>query len=120
LSSAKQKPRAVESSSRDIHKTTLANGACVVTERMPHVRSIAVGVWVKRGSRHETAADHGLTHFTEHMVFKGTAKRSAEEIAGLIDGIGGHLDASPPAKPSHLPPKSSTSACRSRSTSSRT
>ena len=60
---------------------------------MPHVRSIAVGVWVKSGSRHEVVSEHGLTHFTEHMVFKGTATRSAEEIAALIDGIGGHLDA---------------------------
>ena len=71
----------------------MPNGLCVLTERMPHVRSVAVGVWVKRGSRHETDANHGLTHFTEHMVFKGTSTRSAEEIAGLIDGIGGHLDA---------------------------
>ncbi len=60
---------------------------------MEHVRSVAVGVWVKRGSRNESPADHGLTHFAEHMVFKGTATRSAEQIAGLIDGIGGHLDA---------------------------
>ena len=80
-------------SSRDIEKTILPNGICVVTERMPHVRSVAVGIWVKSGSRHEIDSDHGLTHFTEHMVFKGTATRSAEEIAALIDGIGGHLDA---------------------------
>ena len=60
---------------------------------MPHVRSVAVGVWVNRGSRHEAIADHGLSHFAEHMVFKGTETKSAEEIAGLIDGIGGHLDA---------------------------
>lgn len=60
---------------------------------MPHVRSVAVGVWVKRGSRHEAEADHGISHFTEHMVFKGTETKSAEEIAALIDGIGGHLDA---------------------------
>lgn len=76
-----------------MRKTTLPNGLCIVTERMPHVRSVAVGVWVKRGSRHESEADHGLSHFAEHMVFKGAATRSAEEIAGLIDGIGGHLDA---------------------------
>ncbi|MEZ5363802.1 MAG: pitrilysin family protein [Bryobacterales bacterium] len=60
---------------------------------MPHVRSVAMGVWVTRGSRHEDLADHGLTHFTEHMVFKGTDTRSAEDIAAAIDGIGGHLDA---------------------------
>ena len=76
-----------------MQKSTLPNGLCIVTERMPHVRSVALGVWVKRGSRHEAETDHGISHFTEHMVFKGTATKSAEEIAGLIDSIGGHLDA---------------------------
>ena len=59
---------------------------------MPHVRSVSVGVWVDRGSRHETLEENGLTHFTEHMVFKGTETRSADEIAFAADGIGGHLD----------------------------
>jgi predicted Zn-dependent peptidase len=93
LAFEKSAARNTDLSNRDVHKTILPNGLCVVTERMPHVRSVAVGIWVRRGSRHESDADHGLTHFTEHMVFKGTATRSAEEIAGLIDGIGGHLDA---------------------------
>ncbi len=78
---------------RDVHKTTLPNGLGIVTERMPDVRSVAVGVWVQRGSRHEPETDHGISHFTEHMVFKGTETRTAEQIAGVIDGIGGHLDA---------------------------
>lgn len=76
-----------------VRKTTLPNGLRIVTEEMPHVRSVAVGVWIDRGSRHEIEADHGLTHFAEHMVFKGTETRSAEEIACSIDAIGGHLDA---------------------------
>ena len=77
----------------NVRKTTLPNGLRIVSEAMPHVRSVAVGVWVGRGSRHENDADHGLTHFAEHMVFKGTEKRSAEDIACSIDAIGGHLDA---------------------------
>jgi predicted Zn-dependent peptidase len=78
---------------REVRKTTLPNGLRIVTEAMPHVRSVAVGVWVGRGSRHETGRDHGITHFIEHMVFKGTENRSAEDIAFTIDGMGGHLDA---------------------------
>ncbi len=60
---------------------------------MPHVRSVAVGVWIDVGSRHEQAEQGGLCHFIEHMVFKGTASRSAEDIACSVDAIGGHLDA---------------------------
>ncbi len=76
-----------------VKKTTLPNGIRIVSEEMPHVRSVAVGVWIDRGSRHEDEAEHGLTHFAEHMVFKGTEDRSAEDIACTIDAIGGHLDA---------------------------
>ncbi len=60
---------------------------------MPYVRSTAIGVWLDAGSRHEQDSEAGLTHFLEHMVFKGSQKRSAEEIAFAVDGIGGHLDA---------------------------
>ena len=60
---------------------------------MPHVRSVAIGVWLKRGSRHETPAQTGISHFIEHMVFKGTKNRSAERIAAEVDSIGGHMDA---------------------------
>jgi len=76
-----------------ISKETLPNGLTLVTEAMPHVRSAAIGVWVKRGSRHERPADAGLSHFIEHMVFKGTTTRSAEQIAAEVDSIGGHMDA---------------------------
>ena len=75
-----------------VKKTVLPNGLRILTERMPHVRSISVGVWVDRGSRHETPEENGLTHFTEHMVFKGTETRSADDIAFAADRIGGHLD----------------------------
>lgn len=74
-------------------KTILDNGTCIVTETMEHVRSVAVGVWLDCGSRHESADEGGISHFTEHMVFKGSENRSAEDIAFAIDGIGGHLDA---------------------------
>jgi predicted Zn-dependent peptidase len=76
-----------------IVKESLANGLTLVTEAMPHVRSVAIGVWLKRGSRHETAVQSGISHFIEHMVFKGTKTRSAERIAAEVDSIGGHMDA---------------------------
>lgn len=71
----------------------LANGVRFVTERMPHVRSVSVGVWLSRGSRHEPAEHAGIAHFVEHMLFKGTARRTAEGIAQEVDSIGGQLDA---------------------------
>jgi len=76
-----------------IVKEILPNGITLLTEAMPHVRSVAVGVWLKRGSRHETPAQSGISHFIEHMVFKGTKQRSAEVIAAQVDSIGGHMDA---------------------------
>src|SRR5881409_2325910 len=76
-----------------IHKETLANGLTLLTEAMPHVRSVAIGVWLKRGSRHESDAQSGISHFIEHMVFKGTKNRSAETIARQVDSIGGNMDA---------------------------
>jgi len=78
---------------RDIQITTLANGIKVITEAMNHVRSVSVGVWVGAGSRRETPQQNGLSHFIEHMLFKGTKNRSAEEIARSVDSIGGNLDA---------------------------
>src|ERR1700754_4248617 len=78
---------------RDIEMTTLANGVRVITEAMPHVRSVSVGVWIGSGSRRETPEQNGLSHFIEHMLFKGTATRSAEDIARSVDSLGGHLDA---------------------------
>ncbi len=76
-----------------IVKEVLSNGLTLLTERMPHVRSVAVGVWVKRGSRHEREEQTGLSHFIVHIVFKGTKARSAEAIAAEVDSIGGHMDA---------------------------
>jgi predicted Zn-dependent peptidase len=78
---------------RNVQKDTLANGLMVITEAMPAVRSISLGLWLRVGSRHESEDENGLTHFIEHMVFKGTENRSAEEIAKAADAIGGHLDA---------------------------
>src|SRR5262245_15233350 len=72
---------------------TLGSGLRLVTESMPHVRSVSVGVWLTRGSRHESDADSGVAHFVEHMLFKGTTTRSAQVIAQTIDSIGGQLDA---------------------------
>jgi len=74
-------------------KTTLPNGLRVVTESIGHVRSAAVGVWVGTGSLYETPAEMGVSHLIEHMLFKGTERRSALEIARAIDGRGGALNA---------------------------
>src|SRR5215813_10363196 len=78
---------------RDIERQTISNGIRVITERMPHVRSVSVGIWIATGSREETPQETGISHFIEHMVFKGTENRSAEEIARSVDSIGGGLDA---------------------------
>jgi predicted Zn-dependent peptidase len=78
---------------RDIRKHVLPNGLVVITETMTHVRSVSVGVWVRNGSRREVPEENGLAHFMEHMVFKGTERRSAEAIAREMDSVGGMLDA---------------------------
>ena len=78
---------------RDIERAELPNGLVVVTERMPHVRSVSVGIWVGTGSRGESPESNGIAHFIEHMVFKGTERRTAEEIAQSMDSLGGMLDA---------------------------
>ncbi len=78
---------------REIQRTTLPNGIRIVTEQMEHVRSVSLGIWIGSGSRRETAVENGISHFIEHMVFKGTEHRSAEEIARSVDSIGGGLDA---------------------------
>jgi predicted Zn-dependent peptidase len=77
----------------DIDSTTLPNGVRVITEHMAHVRSVSLGIWIGTGSRCETPEENGLSHFIEHMVFKGTTHRSAEDIARSVDSIGGGLDA---------------------------
>ncbi len=78
---------------REIETATLPNGVRVITEAMPHVRSVSMGVWILTGSRRETPDENGISHFIEHMVFKGTSNRSAEDIARSVDSVGGGLDA---------------------------
>jgi predicted Zn-dependent peptidase len=80
-------------SNSPIVRDVLDNGLRILTERMTQVRSVSIGVWLTRGSRHETADRSGIAHFVEHMLFKGTDTRSAEDIAQAIDSIGGQLDA---------------------------
>src|SRR5512132_3419323 len=74
-------------------RDVLDNGLRLITETMPHVRSVTIGVWLMRGSRHESDDLSGIAHFVEHMLFKGTDTRTAEDIAQAIDSIGGQLDA---------------------------
>src|SRR5688500_66869 len=76
-----------------VSREVLDNGLRLITETMPHVRSVTIGVWLMRGSRHESDARSGIAHFVEHMLFNGTDTRSAEDIAQAIDSIGGQLDA---------------------------
>jgi predicted Zn-dependent peptidase len=77
-----------------LHKEIkLDNNLTVIYERLPHVRSVSFGVWVGAGSRNETPEINGISHFIEHMVFKGTEKRTAKQIACEFDGIGGQINA---------------------------
>ncbi len=77
----------------EFKRTVLENGIRIISERVPYVKSISLGVWVDVGSRDETEKDNGITHFIEHMVFKGTKKRNARQIAEFIEDIGGYLNA---------------------------
>jgi predicted Zn-dependent peptidase len=81
------------SEARDIQKEIFPNGLVVITEPMPHLRSVSVGIWIRTGSRREPGELNGISHFIEHMVFKGTQRRTAEEIARSVDSVGGMLDA---------------------------
>lgn len=78
---------------QDIQLEELANGVRLVYERLPYVRTAAIGIWVESGTRHEPEELCGISHFIEHMVFKGTPRRSAREIAEQMDGIGGQMNA---------------------------
>jgi predicted Zn-dependent peptidase len=78
---------------RNLRRTVLPNGLIVLTERMEHLRSVAMGVWIKSGSRCEAAEINGISHFVEHMLFKGTRSRTSLNIAREMDSIGGNLDA---------------------------
>jgi len=77
----------------NVVKSTLANGIRIVTKNMPYTRSVSMGVWVNVGARDESAPESGLSHFIEHMIFKGTQKRSAFQIAKEFDAIGGNTNA---------------------------
>jgi len=74
-------------------KITLPNGVRIVSEKMHHVRSSAIGIWLGVGSRYEKADESGAAHFIEHMLFKGTEKYTASELASIMDGIGGQINA---------------------------
>ena len=73
-------------------KTTLKNGLRVVTEKLPSSRSVSIGVWLEIGSRNETPEESGVSHLIEHMVFKGTRKRSAKQLASSLEALGGSLN----------------------------
>ena len=78
---------------RNLRRTELPNGLIVLTERMDYMLSVAMGIWIKSGSRCEPAETNGISHFVEHMLFKGTRSRTAQHIAREMDSIGGNLDA---------------------------
>jgi len=71
------------------HKTTLKNGVRVISERLEHLRSVSLGIWINIGSRDEMSSENGVSHFIEHMSFKGTRNRSGLQIAKDLDAIGG-------------------------------
>ena len=77
----------------DVQKRQMKNGLTIASEVMPHLRSASLGVWVKCGSRVEQAVETGISHFIEHLLFKGTKTRSAAKIAQSIDSVGGQLNA---------------------------
>ena len=83
----------LSSALRNARRTVLPNGLTLISEEMPHIRSVSAGVWIRTGSRHEEPEVNGISHFAEHMVFKGTTTRTAEMIARQVDSFGGNLDA---------------------------
>src|SRR5438067_4955137 len=83
----------MEKEVRNIRRQVLPHGLTVITEQMEHIRSASIGIWLETGSRDETPQVNGISHFIEHMVFKGTKHRTAEEIARQVDSIGGNMDA---------------------------
>jgi len=83
----------IMASQSSINKTILPNGIRILSESVPYVDSVSVGVWAVAGARDEDEAHHGMSHFVEHMLFKGTASRTARQIADEMDSLGGHLNA---------------------------
>src|SRR5436305_13910110 len=90
-SGAQQRP--LLSEPRYSHREVLSHVLLVLSDAMQHIRSVSIGIWMKTGSRDEAAEVNGISHFVEHMVFKGTTTRSAQEIARQVDSIGGNMDA---------------------------
>src|SRR5437868_11922981 len=78
---------------RNVRREVLPNGLTILTEEMQQIRSASIGIWIKTGSRNEEAERNGISHFVEHMLFKGTTSRSAQDIARQVDSIGGNMDA---------------------------
>src|SRR5687768_15281517 len=76
-----------------VEVTRLKNGVTVATHAMPHLESVAMGVWVGAGARSETPGEHGMSHLLEHMAFKGTSRRTARDIAEAIEAVGGEMNA---------------------------
>jgi predicted Zn-dependent peptidase len=85
--------RSMVGEAENIQREVLPNGLTILTEEMQHIRSVSIGVWITSGSRDEDSQWNGISHFVEHMVFKGTSNRSAEAIAKQVDSIGGNMDA---------------------------
>ena len=78
---------------RQIRREVLPNGLTVISEQMQHIRSVSIGVWIKTGSRDEEPKSNGISHFIEHMLFKGSTNSSEEAIARQVYSIGGNKDA---------------------------
>ena len=93
ISTLVAEPTTPSATTRSIRSTTLPNGLLVLTESMPHMRSVSLGCWIRSGSRDETQELNGISHFVEHMVFKGTTTRSQKQLSREVDAIGGNLDA---------------------------
>ena len=77
-----------------VEVSRLSNGLTVATDSIPHIESVAMGIWIKSGSRDEAPHQHGMAHLLEHMAFKGTGRRSAWTIASEIEDVGGEINAS--------------------------
>lgn len=86
-------PAAIAAPEREVELTRLSNGLRIVTDRAPHVMSASVGLWIDAGSRYECEAENGMSHMLEHMLFKGTRRRSPRAIAEEIESVGGHMNA---------------------------
>ena len=93
MRATRAKVRSSDAGSVNFRKTVLPSGLRIVAEMIPHVRSVSFGVWVDVGSRDEKPEKNGISHFIEHMVFKGTETRSAQQIAQSLESVGGHLNA---------------------------